>query len=145
MTDREKAIVMAYTGRCMLTGDKFQKFHKYIEDIMGRPIMIHEIGWLESEIKEKAKADFITLCADEPINHVKNGTPIPDNATNGDVIKRAFPNAEIKHGFYGIEGISLVCLNLNTSIKTSEAFFVEEWWNAPYKESEQKNTEDDLK
>ena len=25
MTDREKAIVMAYTGACMLTGDKYQK------------------------------------------------------------------------------------------------------------------------
>lgn len=65
MTDREKAIVMAHTGKCMLTGDKFQIFHKYIEDIMGIPIMTHEIGWLEDEIKEKSKADFIALCADE--------------------------------------------------------------------------------
>lgn len=36
MTDREKAIVMAHTGICMLTGDKFRIFHKYVEDIMGR-------------------------------------------------------------------------------------------------------------
>ena len=64
MTDREKAIVMAHTGICMLTGDKFQIFHKYVEDIMGRPIYTHEIGWLENEIKEKSKADFIALCAD---------------------------------------------------------------------------------
>lgn len=56
--------------------------------------------------------------------------------TNGDVIKEAFPNAEIKHGFYGIEGIPLVCLCLHTNIKMSEAFFAEEWWNAPYKKSE---------
>lgn len=57
--------------------------------------------------------------------------------TNGDVIKRAFPNAEIKRGFYGIEGIPFVYLCQNTNIKICEAFFVEEWWNAPYKESEE--------
>lgn len=65
MTDREKAIVMAFTGICMLTGDKFQIFHKYVEDIMGRPIMTHEIGFLEGAIKKKAEADFIALCEDE--------------------------------------------------------------------------------
>ena len=62
MTDREKAIVMAYTGVCMLTGDKFEIFHKYVEDIMGRPVMTHEIGILANVIKEKSKEDFITLC-----------------------------------------------------------------------------------
>lgn len=65
MTDKEKAIVMAHTGICMLSGDKFQIFHKYVEDIMGRPIMTHEIGWLENAIKEKSKADFIALCAEQ--------------------------------------------------------------------------------
>lgn len=65
MTDREKAIVMAHTGICMLTGDKFQIFHKYIEDIMGRPIMTHEIGLLADSIKEKSKADFLALCAEQ--------------------------------------------------------------------------------
>ena len=65
MTDKEKAIVMAYTGICMLTGDKFQIFHKYIEDIIGRPIMTHDIGLLADTIKEKSKADFLALCADE--------------------------------------------------------------------------------
>lgn len=65
MTDKEKAIVMAYTGICMLTGNKFQIFHKYVEDIMGRPIMTHEIGFLANAIKEKSKADFIALCKDE--------------------------------------------------------------------------------
>ena len=65
MTDREKAIVMAYTGKCMLTGNKFNIFHKYIEEILGRPIFSHEIAFLEKEIKEKSKTDFIALCADE--------------------------------------------------------------------------------
>ena len=31
MTDREKAIVMAYTGIAMLTGEKFPIFHEYVE------------------------------------------------------------------------------------------------------------------
>lgn len=69
MTDKEKAIVMAHTGICMLTGDKFQIFHKYVENIMGRPIMTHELGWLADTIKEKSKVDFMALCAEqEPCN-----------------------------------------------------------------------------
>jgi hypothetical protein len=65
MTDREKAIVMAYTGACMLTGDKFQIFHKYVEEIMDRSIWTHEMAQLADEIKEKSKDDFMSLCADE--------------------------------------------------------------------------------
>ena len=64
MTDREKAIVTAYTGITMLTGEKFSIFHKYIEDIMGRPIWTHELAnpdvW--DEIKEKSRDDFLRLC-----------------------------------------------------------------------------------
>ena len=65
MTDREKAIVMAYTGVTMLKDDKFQIFHKYVEEIMGRPIWTHEMVQLADEIKEKSKADFMKLCAEE--------------------------------------------------------------------------------
>ena len=67
MTDKEKAIVMAYTGICMLSGDKFQIFHKYVEKIMDRPFYTHEmaIKAIQDEIKEKAKADFIALCAEQ--------------------------------------------------------------------------------
>ena len=50
MTNREKAIVMAYTGACMLTGDKFNIFHEYVEKLMGRPVYTHEIGFLADEI-----------------------------------------------------------------------------------------------
>lgn len=79
MTDREKAIVMAYTGVAMLTGDKFQIFHKYIEEIMGRPVQTIEMGFIANEIKEKSKADFMKLCADENSNEwipVKYNRPI---------------------------------------------------------------------
>ena len=43
------------------------------------------------------------------IKALENGTPIPDNATNGDVIKALFPN---EHDF--------------------ETDFDADWWNAPY-------------
>lgn len=81
MTDKEKAIIMAHTGICMLEGDKFQIFHKYIEDIMGRPIFTHEIGWLEDEIKERSKTDFIALCADESDSQEPNKSEIPTGST----------------------------------------------------------------
>ena len=68
MTDREKAIVMAYTGVTMLKDDKLQIFYKYVEEIMGRPIWTHEMAQLADEIKEKSKADFMSLCADENSN-----------------------------------------------------------------------------
>lgn len=65
MTDRERAIVMAYTGIVMLSGEKFSIFHKYVEEIMGRPVWTHEMGieLIAEEIKAKAKPDFLELCA----------------------------------------------------------------------------------
>lgn len=68
MTDKEKAIVMAYTGICMLTGDKFNIFHKYIEDILDKPVLTHELILLADEIKKKSEADFMALCASETSN-----------------------------------------------------------------------------
>lgn len=65
MTDKEKAIVMAYTGIAMLTGDKFDIFHKYVEEIMRRTVFTHEFATYAEEIKEKAKPDFLKLCAEE--------------------------------------------------------------------------------
>lgn len=62
MTIRECAIVEAYTGICMLTGDRRKEFYKYVEEIMGRPILTHELVEYEYEIEQNAKADFIELC-----------------------------------------------------------------------------------
>lgn len=62
MTKRECAIVMAYTGVCMCSGDDFNIFHKYVEEKLGRPIFTHEFAALADEIKERAKDDFIRLC-----------------------------------------------------------------------------------
>ena len=54
------------------------------------------------------------------------------NVTNGDVIKAMFPYARIEHGLYGMTGIPLICLSLNTRYDVHEMSFVEDWWNAPY-------------
>lgn len=64
MTKKECAIVMAHTGICMLAGEDFQIFHKYVENIMGRPVYTHEMGdpRIANEIKEKSTNDFLLLC-----------------------------------------------------------------------------------
>jgi len=91
--------------------------------------------------KENA-SEFINNLIDELCTMPTDKIPtvkvitIPENATNGDMIKELFPNAEIKHGLYGIEGLPLVCLCLNTNFKMYEAFFAENWWDAPYRKSE---------
>lgn len=64
MTKRECAIVMAHAGICMLSGKDFSIFHKYVENIMGHPVFIHEMGNPEiaKQIKEKSLNDFLELC-----------------------------------------------------------------------------------
>lgn len=64
MTDYEKAVVMAYTGVAMLTGEKLAIFYHYCESLIGKPIMTHEYPFYADKIKEKAKDDFIELCRD---------------------------------------------------------------------------------
>lgn len=60
MTDREKAIVMAYTGYCMLAGDKLKVFYEYVGELLGRPVYTHEFA--DPDIREKAADDFYKLC-----------------------------------------------------------------------------------
>lgn len=60
MTDREKAIVMAYTGYCMLAGDKLKVFYEYVGELLGRPVYTHE--FTDPDIREKASDDFYKLC-----------------------------------------------------------------------------------
>lgn len=64
MTKKECAIVMAYTGITMLSDEDFRIYHRYIEDIMGRPVETHELASesVVKEIKEKSRYDFLKLC-----------------------------------------------------------------------------------
>ena len=50
---------------------------------------------------------------------IANGTSIPDNATNGEVLKALFPNERIGH--------CDDCTDLGDI-----ATFDDDWWNAPY-------------
>jgi hypothetical protein len=62
MTLHECAIVEAYTGVCMLTGDRQRYVYEYVSELLGRPVYTHELGILAEKIKELAKPDFIKLC-----------------------------------------------------------------------------------
>lgn len=60
MTKREAAIVSAYTR--FLLGH-FSDMHKYVEEIMGRPVWTHEMGSkdIAAEIRAKSESDFLAL------------------------------------------------------------------------------------
>lgn len=58
MTKREAAIVSAYTG--IMLGE-FSDMHKYVEEILGRPVFTHEFPSFSREIKESAKKDFMSI------------------------------------------------------------------------------------
>ena len=58
MTKREAAIVSAYTG--VLIGD-FNEMHRYIEEIMGRPVFTHELSYIFDEIMKRSKNDFMNI------------------------------------------------------------------------------------
>lgn len=58
------------------------------------------------------------------IKALENGTPIPDNATNGDVIKAMFPNADIE-----IHNITVYVI---FDMRSNVISFDLDWWNAPY-------------
>lgn len=62
MTKRECAVVMAYTGTVMLQGEDFNIYHKYVTELLGRPVLTHELPGLTKVIRERAKKDFMELC-----------------------------------------------------------------------------------
>lgn len=75
------------------------------------------------------------LCGSKTIvNAIENGTPLPDNPTNGDIILALNETAQV----YGIEldemnkTLIKVCVD---GVRVQ--FFDYDWWNAPYeKESD---------
>ena len=61
---------------------------------------------------------------------IANGIPIPDNATNGDVIKAMFP-------YYSYERNDYVQSTEDYIVDSMECmehdlYFAYDWWNAPY-------------
>ena len=64
-------------------------------------------------------SEFINYCK------IENAIPIPEGATNGDMIRAMFPNAE-----YGKD--ELGNMFVISSAQLGYIAFRECWWNAPY-------------
>ena len=65
---------------------------------------------------------------------IRNGVILPDNATNGDVIKAMFPNckdwkAKLEDNDGEVYEVHFVQLPNSLTVNKYE----ESWWNAPYK------------
>ena len=62
---------------------------------------------------------------------ILNGIPLPDNATNGDVLKAMFPNIITDEFATTIHATTKVVSN---GVKGSISYdFWKDWWNASYK------------
>lgn len=72
-------------------------------------------------LKRKDKFNDIFLNYYEKL--IVKGTPLSSDATNGDMIKAMFPNAEISYGLNGIVGVKFIHMTV----------FDLDWWNVPYK------------
>lgn len=67
---------------------------------------------------------------DEIVRAIANGTPIPDNATNGDIVQMIFP-------YYSYERNDYVQSTEDYIVDSMECmehdlYFAYDWWNAPY-------------
>lgn len=62
MTKREAAVIMAYTGTTMLTGNDLKIFYNYISKLLKHRIFTNEFLLYADRIKELSKPDFIDLC-----------------------------------------------------------------------------------
>ena len=61
MTKHEAAIIMAYTGVCLLVGEDMKYFQRYVCGLLGRPIWSHEYPAYADKIKELSTDDFKDL------------------------------------------------------------------------------------
>ena len=74
-------------------------------------------------------ADCIRDSVQMVLDNAKTFLIIPENATNGDMIKALFPNAEIfKREEYGYHYVFVTIKDMGNCWKIRG-----EWWNAPYK------------
>ena len=68
----------------------------------------------------------------EELKAIHDGTPIPENTTNGDMIQALFPDEEftVKDYYQGEQSIVVIC-NKDNSME-----FEPIWWRSPYKRGE---------
>lgn len=87
----------------------------------------------------KGRYAELKIIEDYEIDDASTIFDIPDNPTNGNVIKAMFPNAEYKHvkTMSGIDGMEVKGINgLYDNFGhwcAEDIFFHDDWWNAPYK------------
>ena len=64
MTDRERAIIMAYTGYVMLTNGNTEKFLDYVKEKTGEYISLDQMKYkaIADKISRASMQDFIELC-----------------------------------------------------------------------------------
>lgn len=64
MTIKERVIVEVYTGYCMTSPEERNEVHKYMAEIIGRPVFTHELASkeIQEQLREKALNDFKALC-----------------------------------------------------------------------------------
>lgn len=67
MTNRERAIVSAYTGYLMCD---FAEVHKYVQEKLGRPVWTHELAHpdVQRELHDAARDDFLALCGNDELD-----------------------------------------------------------------------------
>lgn len=62
MTKQECAVIMAYTGICMLQGDDLTYYYNYVSELLGIDASAYDFVKYEKQIKYKAENDFKNLC-----------------------------------------------------------------------------------
>jgi hypothetical protein len=87
------------------------------------------------------KDGFLSECLQATTEAIVNGVEIPDNATNGDMIKALFPNAEFDNAMPFTDG-RWETMNLDTENRTRAIYkptqlrTYADWWNSPYKKGD---------
>lgn len=68
------------------------------------------------------------------INSIKHGTPIPENATNGDMIKALFPTCKFDNALPFTDGRwETVEFETDSKYKPTQLRTYDNWCNSPYK------------
>lgn len=77
--------------------------------------------------QDRSVQDFVDKCRECGAELGRSYIKIPDNATNGDMIKAVFPNTKVR------DNCDFVTYTIDNLIGIT---ITKDWWNAPYKESE---------
>lgn len=80
------------------------------------------------DVESDKRSPFSELC-----KAVENGKPLPQSATNGDMIKALFPDAKVNVAKYSY--VIEVKLPYHTEYDTG-LLCDRGWWNTPYKEED---------